>query len=581
MSDTHDGEETSASAAQPRSLHPLSLVFECLSLARKNILPALFAGFSAASGGLIGFWIALVIFAIAILVSAFKYFTFRYAIVGRELVIDHGLIFRQHRTIPIARIQNIDMIQNPLHRMLGVGEVRVETASGKEPEAVMRVLAVDELQRLRTSVFGGTLSQGNSASLPPAATPIVEESDFVGPLLEHPPAATRPIAADHAPHLPAQLVYEIPTRLLLLAGLCSNRGLVFVGLILGFFWQERFAKLLGLDPARWFERVPARDSGREFGREIARDGVALRGVFQWFREGHSTLETVVYVSLLVIVTAIVVKVLSAVWYILRFYGYRLELDGEDFRVRCGLITKVTATVPRNRIQLISVHRPLLERWLGIAHIRIETAGGGKENEDAAATVGRRWFLPLVREKDIGSLLPILHPGVESNDTSFAWQSLSKRAGSRIRRLGVYIALAIGLVATIVQPYWGWSLGILTWGGFWFYARKKLKSRKFAQTDWGIVFKSGMLYRKWTLTFFDKIQTVEWSQSPFDRRWRMAGLSIDTVGAGPADHRIQIDMLDAADATAIYEHVASRLPWGSASVVRTELRDRNKNPNGES
>jgi membrane protein YdbS with pleckstrin-like domain len=94
------------------------------------------------------------------LASAFKYFTFRYSIVAGELVVQHGLIFRQHRTIPIGRIQNIDMVQNPLHRWFDVGEVRIETASGKEPEAIMRVLAVPELRRLQSNVFG-TVRRGS------------------------------------------------------------------------------------------------------------------------------------------------------------------------------------------------------------------------------------------------------------------------------------------------------------------------------------------------------------------------------------------------------------------------------------
>jgi putative membrane protein len=47
-----------------------------------------------------------------------------------------------------------------------------------------------------------------------------------------------------------------------------------------------------------------------------------------------------------------------------------------------------------------------------------------------------------------------------------------------------------------------------------------------------------------MTFLNKIQVVRWSQSPFDRRWKMAQLSIDTAASGPADHKIAVEMLDA-------------------------------------
>ena len=47
-----------------------------------------------------------------------------------------------------------------------------------------------------------------------------------------------------------------------------------------------------------------------------------------------------------------------------------------------------------------------------------------------------------------------------------------------------------------------------------------------------------------MTFFEKIQSLSVSQSPFDRRWKMATLAIDTAAAGPADHLIEIPYLDA-------------------------------------
>jgi len=238
--------------------------------------------------------------------------------------------------------------------------------------------------------------------------------------------------------------------------------------------------------------------------------------------------------------------------VLRFHGYRLEFDGEDFRVRCGLFTKVSATVPRHRIQVISVHRPWLERMVGLAHIRIETAGGGKEDEDAASTIGRRWFLPVIRERDVQGVLQVLNPKVVSTEDGCEWQALSKRAGRRVMRMGIVVSLVITVFGVVVQPIWGWIAGVLALAGFWWLAKKKLKSRKFARTPWGVVLRSGIWYRKTTLTFFDKIQSVSLTQSPFDRRWHMAGLALDTLGAGPADHKIEIDMLDASDARSQYD-----------------------------
>ena len=58
----------------------------------------------------------------------------------------------------------------------------------------------------------------------------------------------------------------------------------------------------------------------------------------------------------------------------------------------------------------------------------------------------------------------------------------------------------------------------------------------------MLFRSGVLNWKLSATFYNKMQVVTMSTSPFDRRWGMASLKIDTAGAGPAEHRIEIPYL---------------------------------------
>jgi putative membrane protein len=56
-----------------------------------------------------------------------------------------------------------------------------------------------------------------------------------------------------------------------------------------------------------------------------------------------------------------------------------------------------------------------------------------------------------------------------------------------------------------------------------------------------------------MTFFEKIQSLQVTQSPFDRRWGMAKLVLDTAAAGPAEHVIDIGMLD--QSVAFQQHQA--------------------------
>ena len=73
-------------------------------------------------------------------------------------------------------------------------------------------------------------------------------------------------------------------------------------------------------------------------------------------------------------------------------------------------------------------------------------------------------------------------------------------------------------------------------------------------DEGVAYRSGVFTKKTSFTFFEKVQTLRVDQSPFDRRWKMATLSVDTAAAGPADHTINIPYLNQDFAHAEYEEL---------------------------
>ena len=82
--------------------------------------------------------------------------------------------------------------------------------------------------------------------------------------------------------------------------------------------------------------------------------------------------------------------------------------------------------------------------------------------------------------------------------------------------------------------------------------------RYAETEFGVVYRSGLYNRKLSMTFFDRIQTLRLDQSPFDRRWKMATLSIDTAAAGPADHRVHVKYLDEQFAHQCFSRLSSHL-----------------------
>lgn len=486
--------------SEPRWLHPLSLLFGILSHARQLVIPLFLAIFSAAKGNVIGLMIAAGVFVIALAVTIFRYLTLRYQVKGDDLIVKEGLIFRRVRTVPIRRIQNMDLVQNVMHRIFQVAEVKIETASGTEPEATLRVLTMPQIQELRERVFGAVAVQ-NPSTTPTATVDSVAEQDSIA-------------AVEIDKNQPITIL-KIPTQWLIKAGLASNRGGLIFGVIFGFLFQFDLEEYIN-----W------------------------RALQNYIPDFDGSLQNILMFVGALIGILLLLRIFGIVWYILRFHDYELQRIGDDLRIRCGLLTKVSATVPRKRIQFISVHRSLILRWMGMSVIRIETAGGsGTGNEDAATTVSRRWFVPIVQHELVEDILLELRPGLDWDPDQADWVGLSRRAPARMSRLAVIFCLLVAIGGFFALRPWGAFIGLALLPFAILFAVKRSKSMKYARTAFGVVYRSGIFTKKLSMTFFERIQTLRVNQSPFDRRWKMAKLVVDTAAAGPAEHTINVGYLD--------------------------------------
>lgn len=497
-------------------LHPTSLVFDLVSHVRSLVIPLLLGAFGVAKGNFGYLVVAGIFFIPTVVFSIIRYMSLQYRIQNGELVVTKGIFFRRVRTVPLERIQNIDLVQSLFHRMFNVAEVRVETASGTEPEATLRVLGLADVERLRSIVFESGRTTGETT-----ATQVSQPQPIDG--LAGTGSSTIPVidSADTA-----ETLLSIPILTLIKAGLASNRGSVLIGVLAGLYFQ--------FDLEKYFD---------------------LKEIEKWLPQGLSMVQQILYAIVGAAALLMLMRLVGVVWYLLRFYGYRLTRNGNDLRISCGLFTKVSATVPRNRIQFISIHRNIFMRWMNLATIRIETAGGAaKQAQDATKSVSSRWFIPAMAESDVPAIIQQLRPGQDWNEGQFDWQPLSPRAGIRMLRIAVVTSVIIGAVGFAVTRPWGWIAGLVALPFFMLHAVKKSRAMRYARTSDGVVYRSGVLTHKTSVTFYEKIQSLEVSQSPFDKRWGMATLTVDTAGAGPADHQIDIPYLTQEFAHAEYDQL---------------------------
>lgn len=83
---------------------------------------------------IIGFVVLLILWGIAIVSTLFKYFQFKLMKFDDHIVIEKGLLQREHTSIAFERIQSIKLIESPLRQMLKLASVRVVTAGSSGDE---------------------------------------------------------------------------------------------------------------------------------------------------------------------------------------------------------------------------------------------------------------------------------------------------------------------------------------------------------------------------------------------------------------------------------------------------------------
>ena len=522
-------------------LHPSSILFALAGSLKAFLLPAvllIFSGRSSSgpSSGPSGwgpadwmnrslpgefeianwqFWILLFLIPSTIL-AVVRYISFRLHYEGTELVIKSGIIFRNERHVPYARIQNLDAIRNVAHRLLGVTEVRVETGGGQAPEATISVLHETVFEEMRRRIFEGRARAGQAD---------VEQVE-----------AQEPAAAV----VESRTLLYLPLREVFLNGLLDNRGSVLIATSFGVLWEA------GLMPSLWNQV-----STGWFAPGMIRDTVRTVAAGRFPPPGRIAL-----IILAIILLLLFVRVLSMVWSAMRLYEFRLSRVGEDLRTEYGLLTRVTATIPLRRVQTMTIREAPLQRLVERMSVRVETAGGhAAPGQGQAARRPREWLAPIIRSDAVPALVSEVLPGVELS--AFEWQPLHPRAFRR----AVKPAMLFALLATVPFVFWlGWpGLVVLPVNAAWlgFATWKYVQHTQWAATGDTVAFRTGWLWREVIVVPIVKIQVVGRVESPFDRRNAMAGVRLDAAGGPAPAHRISIPYLARETASDLYERLASQ------------------------
>ncbi|WP_436912179.1 PH domain-containing protein [Halosimplex marinum] len=465
--------------------------------------------------------IVAVVLGIAAFVGYFvaRYRRFEYELTADTFDIRSGVLSRRKREIPLRRIQNVDISQNVVQRVLGIAEVGLETAGGGGTEAQLQYVGVDDAERLQSEI--SRLSRAAKAE--DGETTATDEERF-------------------------ETVFSITERELGILALISVDLRIASFL---FFGASIFAPsaVSMAEPDNWWEYGVGLDSlvGAFLGPLAALGAIAL--------------------------LALVSGVLNAA----RYYGFRLDRGEEELRYERGLLQKFRGTIPLSKVQTLTLEENVLARALGYAALTIETAGytptSGESNGSQSA-------IPVAERDRVVSLARSLE-AFDDSALERPPKRARLRYGFRYA-IGLAIIVALlyaGSVLTEFQLYW--YVPLVAAPLVPVAAHYKWKNRGYALGDEHVITRNGFWVRRQKVVPYHRVQTVFSSQTIFQRRRDLATVTVDTAGSqsltGQDAKAVDID---AERAEEIREEVSDEL-YGALARRRRGDHGRGPDPGSDS
>jgi putative membrane protein len=429
--------------ARRRRLHPLTPLLRGAKFGAFVIAGISWQGFNDL--GLGGWLLAVGGVMIVVLVSSVvSWFVTGYHVVGRELRVYEGLLWRRTRAIPLERLQTVELVQPLLARLFGLAELKLEVVGAAKTEAPLAFLPLLEARDLRERLLARSRSRVTTPFGAPVDAPVYA-----------------PVEGAAAPS--TQVVHVV-----------ANRDLVISQLLRPQWWALPLA--------------------------------IAAPILYVVNQGN-----IGFIAVASTVTAVIGAVQAPVRVLLADWRFTIGIDDDGLRLRRGLLETRNQTVPRGRVQAVTVQWPLLWRRFGWVRATMRVAGVVAEgNQDPRGGS----LVPVGTVPTAERVLPLALPGFVL--TSVVVHPVPRRAR---------------WLAPLRRRVLGYQL-----------------------TETAFVARDGLLTRQLVVVPYRRIQSVRIRQGPLDRLLDLASVWVDVAGGGVpavALHR------DAAEAVALAAELAER------------------------
>ena len=499
---------------------PIAVIFFLLRAARSfitNGLPALVvitatvASLSDSKKALLFTGLAALAVTAAIF-AVLAWLRFRFCINTDRVLLRSGVIHREELTVEFNRIQNVSIREPFYMRPFGLSLLTIDTAGSQAKEIILAGIKKQAAIEWRDTIL--------SSARPTPANSDSENAD--------------------ASRDPSLLLSRTP------------KDIVIYGLTINFFLWVLIAA------GAFFGAFDSADKLLSW----TVDNLRLQSVLSLAQNDLATVEKVVIVALLVLLTLLLLPAISVIGALFRYYGYRLTAEGETYRRNSGFLSRHDESVKQHKIQAMVLKQNFVGRLFKRTNLQLRVASAGSGMESGQLPTGPRstFLVPALHAHEIEGLGEEFFPGC---DTSTANYSRIDRRRLKTVVLGYTVLPTTLLTSVVLSLLIDWKLALvlpLSMALGWVLTDRIWQRIGYAVVgEFGFI-RHGFIGTRVTVFPLFKVQRVDITQTPGLRRKALANLNIHL-----ASHSLNIPYMKFDDAKALrdlalYHAETSNRPW---------------------
>ncbi|MGX6445720.1 PH domain-containing protein [Neobacillus sp. K501] len=319
---------------------PLLMLFDLWGLVKSTFFVFIFLFVIKAdyksSFVLYGRYVFLIFLGVSVLYILVKWLTHKYELDEQSFHLYQGVISKTERTIPFSKIQNINRHRGLFHRLFDVTSISFETGmSGDEAAVTFKVISNSEANLMEEHLARST---GNDEPTLPFQDNEAEELDS------------------------NRTIHFRPTKKDTLKASFTSLSFIFLIPVLFSFYSK-------LDDIFHVERE-------------------AKGIFSYIISSWWLVTTIVIVLMIASIAFGMVRTF------LKYGKYEISSDSDRIYITKGVIDETAFSIAKDRVQAIEIHQSLMKRLLGLAEVKLTSAGSFSLGEEKLEVNSLYPFLPI-------------------------------------------------------------------------------------------------------------------------------------------------------------------------------------------